>query len=387
MRTYTSLTGTTATNSNVLYPASFTTLASNNSASAVAIAGGLISDRHRYAIQKYFDNERTVTFATIGSMNLTTTAGISAGATSATLSTAWTYVTCTQLVNFSDGEQQNVLFTNGSTAITWQVGLNNTVTSALKTCGVQNYNIPANISKTKNVTVNVGQLKYQPIFIESIQDWDYLNFLPYNSDIPNNVYIYNGTIRIYPIPSTTGNIITINFKERVPDFSFQDYSVGTLATMTAGSTSVTGTSTLWTAYPQNTNLTFFNLYLRADPATGGDGYWYPILQFNSATSLTLALPCVQAPAVTSATTYTIGQLPLLQEDFQDLLVYQALATYFTSIVPDQARADGFNKLAEERLALMEDYLGSKQVNVDLGGTPMAINPNLYPYAQTGQSDN
>ena len=329
----------------------------------------------------------TVTFATIGSMNLTTTASISAGATSATLSSAWTYVTGSQLVNFSDGEQQNVLFTNGSTAISWQVGLNNNVTSAIKTLGFQNYNIPANISKTKNVTVNIGQLKYQPIFVESIQDWDWLNFLPYNSDIPNNVYIYNGQIKIYPIPSTTGNIITINFKERVPDMTFADYSVGTLATMTAGSTSVTGTSTVWTAFPQNTNLTFFNLYLRADPATGGDGYWYPILQFNSATSLTLALPCVQAPAVNSSTTYTIGQLPLLQEDFHDLLVYGALKVYFGTIVPDQTRFEQFGALEKERLELLATYAGTKQVNVDLGGSIIQNNPNLFPYAQTAQSDN
>jgi len=381
MRTYLQLTGNALATSPTLYPTSFTTLANNNSAQAVATGQFLINDQHRQLLEKWFDNERTITFSTIGSMSLTTTGPISSGSTSATLSSAWTYITCTQLVNFSDGEQQNVTFTTGSTAITWTVGLNNTVTSAISTLGVQNYNIPANISKTKNVTVNVGQLKYQPIFIESIQDWDWLNFLPYNSDIPNNVYIYNGTIRLYPIPSTTGNIITVNFKERVGDMTYQDYTVGTLATMVAGSTTVTGTSTLWTAFPQNTNIQFQNLYIRADVSTGGDGMWYPIVQFNSATSLTLALPVVNAPSITSSTTYTIAQLPLLQEDFHDMLVYGALKVYFSTIVPDNSRFEQFSTLYKERLELLEDYAGTKQVNVDLGGEINQVNPNLFPFAQ------
>jgi hypothetical protein len=381
LRTFTQLTGTTATNSNVLYPSSFTTLANNNSAQAVATGQFLINDRHRYALQKYFDNERTVTFSTVGSMNLTTTASIAKGATSATLTSSWAYVTGYQLVNFSDGEQQNVLFTSGSTAISWAVGLNTAVTSSISSLGFQNYNIPANISKTKNVTVNIGQLKYQPIFIESIQDWDTLNFLPYNSDIPNNVYIYNGTIRIYPIPSTTGNIITINFKERVVDMTYADYSIGTIATMAVGTTAVTGTSTLWTAYPQNTNIQFLNLYLRADVSTGGDGMWYPITQFNSATSLTLGLPIVNASNIQSGTTtYTIAQLPLLQEDFHDMLIYGALKIYYSTIYPDTSRFKQFDELEKERLMLLEDYAGTKQVNVDLGDGPSQVNPNLFLYS-------
>lgn len=384
MRTFTQLCGTTATNSNVLYPSSFTTLSNNNSAANVALAGVLVNDRHRYSLQKWFDNEQTVTFATVGSMSLTTTASISAGAKSATLTVAWNYYSGQQLVTFSDGEQQNVTFTNGSTAISWSVGLQNNVTSSIKSLGFQNYNIPANISKTKNVTVNVGQLKYQPIFVQSIQEWDWLNFLPYNADIPNNVYIYGNTIRIYPIPSTTGNIITINFKSRVPDMTYQDYTTGTLASagMTVGSLTVTGTATSWsTNYPLNTNLQFLNLYIMANVATGGDGMWYPILQFNSDTSLTLALPVINAPSITTSTTYTIGQMPFLHEDFHDMLVHGGLKIYFSSIVPDADRKAEFSELEKERIEMLSDYAGTKQVNVDLGGDIIQSNPNLFPYAQ------
>lgn len=383
MKTFTQLTGDTTTASPSTYGGSFTTLANNNSAQSVATAKSLINDANRYLLQKFFDNERTVTFSTVGGMNLTATATILAGAISATLTAAWTYVTCTQLVTFSDGEQQNVTFTNGSTAITWSVGLNNSVTTALKTAGVQFYNIPANVSKIKNNTINIGQLKYQPTFIESIQDWDAINFLPYNSDIPNYCFIYNGKLGIFPIPSTTGNIITFNYKTKVPDMTYADYATGTLASlgMSVGNTSVTGTGTGWTTYPQNTNIQFLNLYIRADVATGGDGIWYPILQFNSATSLTLALPVVNAPSITTATTYTIGQMPLLQEDFHDMIVYRALKVYFSTIVQNTDKYKQYSDLLKEREMMMDDYLGTKQVNVDLGGTPNPVNPNLFIFAQ------
>lgn len=374
MKTFTNL---------VTGPDGFTKLSNNESSANILLGNALTSNQHRYLIQKYFDNERTVTLSTIGSMSLTLTAIVSIGATSATLTSNWTYQTCTQLVTFSDGEQISTLFTNGSTTITWQTPTTGASTTAIKTLGVQYYNIPANVSKIKNDTINVGQLKYQPVFLETRQEWDFINFLPYNSDIPQYCFIYNGTIGVFPIPSTTGNIITFNYKSRVPDFSFADYSTGTLASLGAvvGSTAITGSGTNWVSsghYPTGTNITYYNLGLRIDPPYG-DGIWYPILNFVDDTHLTLALPIVNAPNITSATTYTIGQLPLLEEDFQDMLIYGSLMIYYSSIVNDSNKFKMYEALYKSRLELLEDYAGTKQVNVDLGEEPQAINPNLFIY--------
>ena len=152
--------------------------------------------------------------------------------------------------------------------------------------------------------------------------------------------------------------------------------------MTVGSTTVTGTSSLWTVfYLKIQTFSFLNLFIRADVATGGDGIWYPILQFNSATSLTLALPITNAPNVTSSTTYTIGQMPLLQEDFHDMIVYKALQIYFSTIVQNTDKYKQYDALLKEKESMMADYLGTKQVNVDLGGTPNPVNPNLFIFAQ------
>lgn len=386
MKTYTSLLGTTATTSPSTYGGAFSTLANNNSSQAVATGGSLLNDQHRQLLQRYFDNERTVTVSTVGSKNYTVTVAPVNGATSATLTAAYTQTTGYQYTNFSDGEQRNVLYTNGSTAISWSVALvvTTTLTTTINALGIQYYNIPADCSKIKNSTINVGQLKYQPIFISSRQEWDRVNFLPYNSDIPNYCFIYQGQLGIFPIPSTTGNIITFNYKCRVPDFSFADYSTGNVTTMTAGSTSVTGTSTSWNTtgkFPLNTNISYFNLYLRVDPPSG-DGMWYPISQFNSDTSLTLAIPVVNAPAISAGSTYTIGQMPLLHEDFHDMIVYGALKIYFSTIVINNTKFEQYKELYGERMELLKEYDGTKQVNVDLEADPAVVNPNLFIFAQS-----
>lgn len=384
MKTFTQLVGTTDSTSPSTYGGAFTTLANNNSAQAVATGKALVNDQARYLIQRYFDNERTVQITTIGAASLTLTATLASAAVSGTLSSSWTYATCTQLVNFSNSNQREVTFTSGSTAITWSIPLSSTATTAITTVGVQFYSIPADVSKIKNDTINVGQLKYQPRFIQSIQDWTDINTLPYTSDIPNYCFIYNGKIGFFPIPSTTGNIISFNYKTRVPEMTYADYSIGTLAAsgMTVGSTTVTGLSTLWTVYPQNTNIQFLNLYLRANVETGGDGIWYPILKFTSATTLVLALPVINTPSITASTTYTIGQMPLLHEDFHDMIVYGALKVYFSTIVQNADKFKEYSALYKERQELLEDYAGTKQVNVDLGGSPDIINPNLFIYTQS-----
>lgn len=380
-----------------------TSLTQNITAANQALMFQLLNDQHRYLIQRYFDNERSVTTTTVGSMNLTLTGAPAVNATTATLTVAWAYPTGSQLVNFSDQEQRTVLFTNGSTAISWTGGLTgSTVTTAISTLGFQAYNIPANVSKIKNDTINVGQLKFVPAPIMTRAEWDLVNFLPYNSDIPNYYFIYNGQLLLWPIPSTTGNIITFNYKARVPDFSTAflfsdtagtayvagaatfDYQVGSLSGITAGSTTITGSSTSWNTtgkYPLNTDVTPYNLYLSIN-APQGEGIWYPISKFNSDTSLTLALPIINAPSATSASHgYSIGQMPVLSEDFADMLSYGVLATYFSTLVEKPEKFKQFDLLYKERLIMLEDYAGTKSVNVDLGAQPQFSNPNLYPYAQ------
>lgn len=364
----------------------FTNLSNNTSTANDTLAGQLINDQHRYLIQKYFDNERTAQTTTVGGQSLTLTATQSTNATSATLTAAWTYPTVQQLVNFSNSNQRLVQFTYNSTAITWTGGLTSSATTAITTVGVQDYSVPANISKIINDTISVGQLKYQPVPVMSRTEWDLINFLPYTSDIPNYYFLYNGKLSVFPIPSTTGNIITFNYKTRVADLSFADYSTGNISASgaTAGGVTITGSSTSWSTtagYPTGLDISYYNLYIKINPPYG-DGIWYPIRQFDSNIALILNLPIISAPNISASTTYTIGQMPLLSEDFHDMLVYGALKVYFSSIVLDKNKFQEFEALYNERLELLESYAGTKNVNVDLEAEPQAINPNLFVYSSS-----
>jgi len=379
MLTLTQLVGTTSTTSPTTYGNAFTTLANNNSANAVTVGKALVNAQHRYLIEKYFDNERTFAMDIIGASTITFTGSLAIGATSATLSVAWALPTCTQFINFSSGDQRLAQFVKNSTAVTWNAGLAKTATTAAKTVGVRDYPIPNNISKIKDATITVGQLVFTPKPVQTRTEWDYINTLPYTSDIPQYYFIWNGTLGIGPIPSTANNVLTFNYKTKVPDLTFADYSTGTVSAMAVGGYSITGTSTSWSAtgaYPLNTDITFLNLNLRVDPPYG-DGLWYPIQSFQSDTALTLAVPVVNAPNITASSTYTIGQLPILQEDYADTMVYGALTIYYSTIVKDSERFEMFSKLYEERLGLMADYLGTKSVSIDLEDTVQLQNPNLF----------
>lgn len=367
MKTYTQLTSL-ATN-----------LSNNTTSSNTSLMGQLISDQHRYLIQNFFDNERVYTTLTIGGEDLTVTLAPASGATTAVLNTAWTNITCSQLVTFDNSEQRTVTFRQGSTAISWQSPLTSAcTTTTIATVGVQAYPIPANVSKIKNNTITVGQLVFTPAPIRTIQEWTMINALPYTSTIPNYYFIYNNQVLFWPIPSASGQVITFNYKARTPDLSFADYSTGTLSSIGVGDNQITGTATAWNttgAFPLNTDMTLFNLHIRITPPSG-DGIWYPILRFTSDTDLLLASPIQNAPS-TTASAYIIGQLPLLQEDFHDMLVYGALQTYYSSIVSNDSAFKKYSTLYAERLTLLEDYAGTKSTNIDLGPQPTPFNPNLF----------
>lgn len=379
MKSFTQLVGTTTANQ---YPGSFTDLSQNNTTTNVSLGKILINTQHRYYLQKYFDNERIYTTVTIGAQTLTLTATLASGATTGTLNTAWPSITCQQLVVFSNSQQRTVTFTQGSTTIFWQTGITATATVTISALGVQSYPIPASVSKIKNDTITVGQLVYTPAPVQSIQEWTMLNALPYTSDIPNYFYIYNNQVNFWPIPSTSGNLISFNYKARVADMTYVDYATGTVA-VTQGSNSFTGTTTSWNTtgtFPLNVDLSYANLMISVTPPKG-DGLWYPIQRFTSDTALLANLPVVNSPVVTGAS-YIIGQFPLLHEDFQDVLIYSSLKIYYASIVKDKEKYQLYSDLTDQREKLMEGYLSNKSVNVDLGNQPVPNNPNLFIFAQS-----
>ncbi len=344
---------------------------SQNTTTANTDLGGVLANiEHKYLLQKYYNNEGNFSLSTVGAQSLLATAPLSAGATSLVLSTAWLYHTTQSTITFSNGDTRVAQFNRGSTSVTWGVGLSASATTALSVGGLQFYPLPPNYSKLKTVTISVGNLKWTPSEILTREQWDKMNVFPYYSDIPNNFFIYNNQLGIWPIPATTGNTITYNYKFRIPDLSIEDYSTGTVAVANGGTT-VTGTLTVWTP---TTNIQSESRWIKISQ-TKGDNLWYQIQSVDSATTLTLVEP-YQGIAVTGGL-YTVGQMPILMEDFHDMLYLKPLVTYFSSTVDNPTKAKEFQDQYNTKLTLLQEYAGNKTIHVDLRQSPMGQNPNLF----------
>ncbi len=319
-----------------------------------------------------------------------TTASIASGATSATLNSPWSTATQTSTTAFTDGETKSVTFTQGSTSITWVGGLTSTVgatvstslmTTAISIGGAQFYRLPPNYSKLKDITITVGNLQWTLTEIRTREEWDALNVFPYFANIPKNFFIYpggdhGGQIGIWPIPSSTGNTITFNYKFRVPDLSLADYATGTVS-VSNGGTTVTGLGTSWTP---TTNPQLESRWIQI-AQTKGDNLWYQVASVDSTTSITLYQP-YQGIAV-SGGNYILGQMPLIAEDFQDMLIWKPLVYYFSSIVDNPKKAQEFQAMYDNKLALLSEYSGSNTVQVNLSPKGVGRNPNLYVFNNIG----
>lgn len=233
----------------------------------------------------------------------------------------------------------------------WLEGTNTASTVADQ----QAYALPYDYDKLIDVYQTVGAYKYIPREIVSQDDWDRLNQqASYESNYPIYFHIYAGQLNFWPIPSTSSQTITYNYRKNVIALSIADYTTGTLST--AGTTTITGSGTSW-------NASMIGKYLQVTPtavaATNGDGFWYKITAVASTTSLTIDK--AYAGSNVTGGTYTIGQMPALPEAFHDTMVYKAAEIYFTTIEPELDRAQSFRQMYEDKFqGLVED--SKKSVN-------------------------
>ena len=357
----------------------FGSISQNTTTTNLALFDTLANNEHRYLLQKYFSNETTYSIPTAGGTTVTLTAVVSSGDVSATLTSAWTGNTTRVQFTFSAGDIRVVSVIKGSTSVIWDVPLTEAATATVIVGGQQFYPLPPNYSKLKSITITLGNLKYTLNEVFTTNEWNQLNVFPYYADIPSNFFIYpggdkGGQIGIFPIPSTTNNIITFSYKFRVPDLSLADYTTAGSVSVTTNTTVVTGSGT---SFVPTTNVQNESRWIQfAQPK--GDNLWYQITKVDTTTGLTLYQPYQGITVSTAiAGTYTIGQMPLLMEDFHDMLLYKPLYIYFSSINPQPEKAENFKALYAERLALLEEYAGSNTVQVNLRGTFNTKNPNLY----------
>lgn len=243
--------------------------------------------------------------------------------------------------------------------------------------GQQFYQIPANVSKVLNVTIEVGDYTYRPLQVYSRDDWDALNStVNVEGDTTSYFYIFDGKIGLWTIPATDGNTITINYLEQVRDISVADYTTGTITSIANGGTTVEGNGTSWTA-----NMA--GKYIRithTNEANTGDGIWYKIASVTDGDTLELEDPYLGTAISGGTANYIIGDVMIIPENYQLGPVYYAASEYWR-MNGDPNRADRFQQMYELLMQQMRDDEGKKTTNpsVDDGyGSIGQINPNLAP---------
>jgi hypothetical protein len=143
-------------------------------------------------------------------------------------------------------------------------------------------------------------------------------------DVPYFTYVEGRTFKIQPVPSTTGNLITLRGRLNTKELTIADYTAGSIVSVANGGTAVVGSGTTWTAdmvgrYIQITETT---------AANGGDGFWYEIGAWTSATAITLTKPYEGTAIAAGTAAYTIGQVSAIPEAYDVGICYRSAALYW-----------------------------------------------------------
>jgi hypothetical protein len=242
----------------------------------------------------------------------------------------------------------------------------------------QSYNLVPTIDKVLGVSLLVSTFRVTPKLAPTVQAWDQINSTTVTtSNYPEWYFVSNGQISFFPIPSeTTANAITVHARLKPIALTKADYTTGTITTLAALGTAVTGSGTSWTA-----GMIGNWIRITADNAANkGDGVWYQISAVGSTTTLTISRPYQGVAIAAGAAAYTIGQSSVLPEAYDILPVYKACQQYLTSVQPMPGEADRFASQYDNGIRMLKGAYGSRtnDVLIDTGDYGFPSNPNNAP---------
>ncbi len=195
----------------------------------------------------------------------------------------------------------------------------------------QYYSYPVGMVNIETVTVAVGSITYPLTVINNQFTWDSLNSIPFQpTTFPRFIFPRLNDYGIWPIPQGVYPI-TFNYHYRDRNLSVADYTTGLVAVSSSSTpNAITGTGTTWT--PAMVGR-WFSV---TDPTEPGQGYWYRILSYVSATSLVLYQNWQGSTG--SGYSYVIGETPEIPEEMHIALAHGATADFFSNIKNDEASA-------------------------------------------------
>lgn len=242
----------------------------------------------------------------------------------------------------------------------------------------QAYNLVPTIDKVLSVSVLVSTFRITPKLAPTLQAWDQIcNTTVTTSNYPQWYFVYNNQISFFPIPSTSStNAITVHARVKPVALVKPDYTTGTITTVAALGTTITGSGTSWT-----TGMIGDYIRITAENAANkGDNVWYRISGVGSTTSITIDRPYQGTAISAGSATYTIGQASVLPEAQDILPVYKACQQYFTSVQPMPGQADRFARQYADGISMLKQSYGSRSgdVLIDTGEIYTNQNPNNAP---------
>ena len=203
------------------------------------------------------------------------------------------------------------------------------------TASSQYYPYPADLQSIEGMFITVGSVNFPLRIINSRMDWEQLNaILIQASALPQFYFPRRDDFGVWPIPQATytGNI-SYRYYDR--PLSVADYTNGTVV-MTINSTTVTGTNTTFTPAMVGRQITI------TDPTIYGQGYWYRISGYTSATQITISRAWVNA--TTASVAFKVGEVPNIPPEGQICLINGVTADFYSGMRKDLKNATGYENM-------------------------------------------
>jgi hypothetical protein len=250
-----------------------------------------------------------------------------------------------------------------------------TYTDAISGTSYQAYAMPENFYRMVHLYVTVGSVRYsgEQIFDEKL--WQEINQTTgVTSNFLQLFYIRGNTrIELYPIPSSACTA-TMIYQPVSKPLSADDYTTGTITTLTNGASAVTASGSTFTA-------AMVGRYFKVN----SDGYWYKISAFGTTTTLTLDSEYQGTSIAAGTENYTIGEFPITPADTHILPVYFACWKY-SLFRKDVQMAREYERQWKEGLNDAQNNYASNSASHIIDSRPQGfrggINPNFFPSGMT-----
>lgn len=266
--------------------------------------------------------------------------------------------------NISIGQQ--ILESEINTFVTERTQTYTTTTS-------NTYNLPDKFIRLKSLYVTIGTQRFSAIPVYDENLWQkFQSTTSVTGDQLQRVFVRRNTFEIFPTPAVGNYTMTMIFEAESQPLSFDDYTTGTVTTLAAAGTTVTGSGTTWTA---NMAGRFFKI--DAEPT------WYEISAATT-TSITLRSPFQGTAISAGSSAYTIGEMPRTPSATHIIPVHYACWNYYQGAQKDSKFGAIYKKQYEDMTNWAKGVYAKRYAsNVipsqrQLRQGLTRLNPNWYP---------